>query len=201
MYDSYLELISAGKATQTNVLRNLDNFITSDPENPNNLKLKKILLLKAQKNPDILWNEILSWLFVQQRQYNSAFNQEKAIYKRSGAFTLQRLIGLGDIALEDNAIEDAEAIFTYIDKNSNDPVIKLNARLSLIDIELLDASAKQLDEVERQFESLMEVYGYENHTLQLQIAYSHFLTFKKGKPEEAIAILKKMFRSPPGTLQ
>ncbi|MGB5480432.1 MAG: hypothetical protein WBM91_05065, partial [Eudoraea sp.] len=107
MYNSYLELISAGKATQTNVLRNLDTFITSDPENPNNLKLKKILLQKAQKDPDILWNEILSWLFVQQRQYSSAFNQEKAIYKRSGAITLQRLIGLGDIALEDNAVEEA----------------------------------------------------------------------------------------------
>ena len=196
MYDSYLELIATGKATQTNVLRNLDSFITSDPENPNNLKLKKILLQKAQKNPDILWNEILSWLFVQQRQYNSAFNQEKAIYKRSGAFALQRLIGLGDIALEDNAIDDAEAIFTYIFKNSNYPVIKLNARLSLIDIELLDASAKQLDEIERQFESLMEEYGYENNTLQLQIAYSNFLTFKKGKPQEAIAILKKCLDLP-----
>jgi tetratricopeptide (TPR) repeat protein len=196
MYDSYLELISAGKATQTNVLRNLDNFINSDPENPNNLKLKKILLQKAQKNPDILWNEILSWLFVQQKQYSSAFNQEKAIYKRSGAFSLQRLIGLGDIAIEDNAIDDAKAILTYIDKNSNDPVIKLNARLNLIDIELLNSSEKILDEVEKKFESLMEVYGYENHTLQLQIAYSNFLTFKKGKPQEAVSILKKCLELP-----
>jgi tetratricopeptide (TPR) repeat protein len=196
MYGAYLELISAGKATQTNVLRNLDNFITSDPENPNNLKLKKILLQKAQKNPDILWNEILSWLFVQQKQYNSAFNQEKAIYKRSGESTLERLIGLGDIALEDNAVEEAREIFTYIDKNSYDPVIKLNARLNLIDIQLLDASEKQLDEIEGQFDALMEVYGYENHTLQLQIAYANFLTFKKGKPEEAIAILKKCLELP-----
>ncbi len=196
MYGAYLELISTGKATQTNVLRNLDNFITSDPENPNNLKLKKILLQKAQKNPDILWNEILSWLFVQQKQYNSAFNQEKAIYKRSGESTLERLIGLGDIALEDNAVEEAREIFTYIDKNSYDPVIKLNARLNLIDIQLLDASEKQLDEIEGQFDALMEVYGYENHTLQLQIAYANFLTFKKGKPEEAIAILKKCLELP-----
>ncbi|UCD62065.1 MAG: tetratricopeptide repeat protein [Flavobacteriaceae bacterium] len=196
MYDSYLELIAAGKATQTNVLRNLDSFITSDPENPNNLKLKKILLQKAQKNPDLLWNEILSWLFVQQKQYNSAFNQEKAIYKRSGAFSLQRLIGLGNIALEDNAVEDAKAIITYVDKNSNDPVVKLNARLNLIDIKLLSASKKQLDEVEKKFESLMEIYGYENHTLQLQIAYSNFLTFKKGKPQEAVTILKKCLELP-----
>ncbi|WP_297797850.1 tetratricopeptide repeat protein [uncultured Eudoraea sp.] len=196
MYNSYLELISAGKATQTNVLRNLDNFITSDPENPNNLKLKKILLLKAQKNPDILWNEILSWLFVQQRQYSSAFNQEKAIYKRSGAFTLQRLIALGDIALEDKAIEDAISIYTYIDKNSNDPIIKLNARLNLIDIKLMDANTRQLDEVERQFESLIDVYGYENNTLQLQIAYANFLTFKKAKPEEAITMLKRCLELP-----
>ena len=196
MYGAYLELISTGKATQTNVLRNLDNFITSDPENPNNLKLKKILLEKAQKNPDILWNEILSWLFVQQKQYKSAFNQEKAIYKRSGESTLERLIGLGDIALDDNAVEEAREIFTYIDKNSFDPVIKLNARLNLIDIQLLDTSEKQLDEIEGQFDALMEIYGYENHTLQLQIAYANFLTFKKGKPEEAVAILKNCLELP-----
>ena len=60
----------------------------------------------------------------------------------------------------------------------------------------MDASAKQLDEVERQFESLMEEYGYENHTLQLQIAYSNFLTFKKGKPREAVTILKKCLELP-----
>ncbi|MCJ7467486.1 MAG: hypothetical protein MUO53_12430, partial [Maribacter sp.] len=62
MYVAYLKLIGEAKASVSNVLRNIDDFITSDPENENNLKLKKILLQNAQKNPDVIWNELLSWL-------------------------------------------------------------------------------------------------------------------------------------------
>ena len=82
MYDSYLNLLINGKTSKSNVLRSLDDFVTSDPENENNIKLKKVLLKHAQQDPDLLWNDLLSWLFVQQKEYNSAFRQEKAIFKR-----------------------------------------------------------------------------------------------------------------------
>ncbi len=196
MYESYLELINKGKSSKSNVLRNIDDFITSDPVNENNIKLKKILLRKAQKNPDVLWNELLSWLFVQQKQYNSAFNQEKAIYKRAEGSSLQRLESLGNVTLEDGAIEEAKAIFEYIEKNSNDPIVKLNAQLNLIDIDLLDADPKKLDEVQKKFEVLMGIHGYQSQTLQLQVAYANFLTFKMDNPEKAITILKRSLELP-----
>ncbi|MEM7379841.1 MAG: tetratricopeptide repeat protein [Bacteroidota bacterium] len=191
MYSSYLELISKGKSSKSNVLRNIDYFITSDPLNENNIKLKKILLQKAQKNPDILWNELLSWLFVQQKQYNSAFNQEKAIYRRSEASSLQRLESLGHLALEDMALEEANTIFEYIEDNANDPVTKLNARLELIKLRLLDKDSKAISEVNKTFENLLEAYGYRSETIQLQIAYANFLTFDKDNATTAIAVLKK----------
>ncbi|WP_276389311.1 tetratricopeptide repeat protein [Eudoraea chungangensis] len=196
MYESYLELIKKGKASQTNVLRNLDNFISEDPNDPNNISLKRTLLLKAQNNPDILWNEVLSWLFVKQKQYLSAFNQEKAIYKRSEGRSLNRISGLGDMAFDNDALEDAAIIYTYIDKNSADPVAKLNANLSLIDIELLDETSRNLDKINKEFELLIEEYGYENQTLQLQIAYANFLTFKRNEAEKAIEILKQCLSLP-----
>lgn len=196
MYESYLELIKKGKASQTNVLRNLDNFISEDPNDPNNISLKRTLLLKAQNNPDILWNEVLSWLFVKQKQYLSAFNQEKAIYKRSEGRSLSRISGLGDMAFDNDALEDATIIYTYIDKNSADPVAKLNANLSLIDIELLDETSRNLDKINKEFELLIEEYDYENQTLQLQIAYANFLTFKRNEAEKAIDILKQCLSLP-----
>ncbi len=196
MYDSYLELISNGKSPMSNVLRNIDTFISADPLNENNIKLKKILLQKAQKNPDLIWNELLSWLFVQQKQYGSAFNQEKAIYKRAEASSLQRLEGLGTLAIEDGSREDAKLIFEYIVKNSNNPVTTLNAELNLIDIALLEADGKTLDEVRDKFEELMGIYGFQNQTIQLQVAYANFLTFKKDLPEDAINILKMSMELP-----
>ena len=61
-------------------------------------------------------------------------------------------------------------IFEYIEKNSLDPVTRLNAQLHLIDIALLeDIGNKELNNLESRFNELVEVYGYQPETLQLQI--------------------------------
>ena len=76
-------------------------------------------------------------------------------------------------------------------ENTDEPRIKLNAQLRLIDIELKNPTAKTLDSVEKQFEQLVAEYGNKSLTLQLQIAYANFLTFRRERPEPAIAMLKE----------
>lgn len=198
MYQSYLRLIYEGKTSRGNVLRNLDDFISEDPSNPNNIALRKTLLLNAQKQPDVIWNELLSWLFIQQRQYKNAFAQERAIYKRSGESSLDRMANLGEIALEDGAKETAIAAFEFIVDNAAQPSTRLNGQLHLIDIDLLNAKGKKLESVEKKFQALLETYGYDSKTLQLQIAYANFLTFKKENTEPAIAMLKRSLEEPLG---
>ncbi|WP_396590852.1 tetratricopeptide repeat protein [Allomuricauda sp. R78024] len=200
MYQSYLNLIYEGRTSRSNILRNIDDFISEDPSNANNVLLRKVLLKNAQKNPDILWNELLSWLFIQQKQYNSAFSQEKAIYKRTDETSLGRLENLGQITLEDEDYENATTIFEYIVDNSNNPVSKLNAELHLIDIELEGTSRKKPDAVDKKFQALVSEYGNQSRTLQLQIAYANFLTFKKETPAPAIAILKESLELPLGRM-
>jgi len=196
MYGAYLKLVGDGKASKSNILRSIDDFISADPENENNVKLKRILLQNAQRNPNILWNDLLSWLFVQQKQYENAFRQEKAIFKRTNGSSMQRLESLADVALEDNEIETATEIYEYIVDNSNDDVTRLNAQLNLIDIELIDADSTDLSSIEKKYEELMGVHGYKSPTLQLQVAYANFLTFKKNSPEPAIDILKNCLELP-----
>lgn len=196
MYNSYMKLLMNGKTSKSNVLRSIDDFISSDPENENNIKLKKVLLQQAQQNPDLLWNDLLSWLFVQQKQYNSAFRQEKAIFKRMEGSTVQRLDNLGNLALNDNEIETARSIFEYIAEKSTDEIARLNAQLNLIDIELMDLDQRKLNSIDEQFKTLIATHGYKGQTLQLQIAYANFLTFKKNNPEPAIDILKNCLELP-----
>lgn len=200
MYQSYINLIWEGKTSRSNVLRNIDDFISEDPTDENNVLLRKVLLRNAQQNPDVLWNELLSWLFVQQKQYNSAFGQEKAIYKRAEGSNMARLENLGDIALGDKDLETATSIFQYIVDNSDDPRVKLNAQLQLIDIVLENPTGKMLDDVEKQFNNLVAEYGNQSQTLQLQIAYANFLTFKRERPEPAIGMLKESLELPMGRL-
>jgi tetratricopeptide (TPR) repeat protein len=42
----------------------------------------------------------------------------------------------------------------------------------------------------------MEAYGYQANTLQLQISYANFLTFRMDEPDQAIEILKKSLELP-----
>lgn len=196
MFISYLDLIKEEKTSMANVMRNIDDFISEDPDNENNNIFKTILLKNAQKNPNIRWNELLSWLFVQQRQYGSAFRQEKAIYKRTDGSSIRRLENLGDVALEESEIAVSQSIFEYIVENTRSEVVKLNAQLSLIDIQLLNADEKQLVNIQKHYDKLINIHGYKSQTMQLQIAYANFLTFKRDTPEPAIDILKESLKLP-----
>ncbi|WP_422858584.1 tetratricopeptide repeat protein [Flagellimonas sp. S174] len=200
MYQAYLNLIVDGRTSRSNVLRNIDEFISEDATQPNNVTLRKVLLRNAQKNPDVLWNELLSWLFIQQKQYKSAFNQEKAIFKRSEISTMDRLESLGNIALEDKDTTSAVDVFEFIIQNANDPVTKLNAHLNLIDIELMENNSKTLASAEKKYQDLISEYGNQSQTQQLQIAYANFLTFKKNTPKPAITMLKESLELPMGRM-
>ena len=196
MYTAYLNLVSDGKTSKSNILRSIDDFISENPEDANNLVLKKLLLQRAQKNPDIVWNEMLSWLFVQQKQYGSAFRQEKAIFKRMEGNSTARLENLGNLSLEDEETEVAREIFDYIINNASNEVTKLDAELNLIDIDLLTASGNALNAIQKKYEELIAIHGYKTQTLQLQVAYANFLTFKKNEPKPAETLLKTSLELP-----
>ncbi|WP_339728000.1 tetratricopeptide repeat protein [Maribacter stanieri] len=196
MYNSYLNLVIDGKTSKSNILRSIDDFVSENAEDKNNLLLKKVLLERAQKNPDILWNELLSWLFVQQKQYNSALRQEKAIFKRMNGSSTSRLENLGKSALDTEEYEVAKDIYSYVIDNTNNKITQLDAELNLIDIELLDVSNNQLDGIQKKYDALIDDYGYKSQSLQLQVAYANFLTFKKNEPEPAEKILKNSLELP-----
>ncbi len=199
MFRVFTSLIIDEKATMSKVLRNIDAFVTEDPENKNNILLKTILLEGAQKNPNLKWNQLLSWLFVQQKQYNSAFRQEKAIYKRQRQNrNLGRLENLVDIVLEDDP-EVATEILEYIIENAEDEVVQLNAKLDLIEIQLQHPSEKTLDTVQKEYEKLVAQFGYQSRTLELQVAFANFLTFKRGAAEKGIEVLKNSLELPLNT--
>jgi tetratricopeptide (TPR) repeat protein len=61
----------------------LARFMVDEGDASFNETLRKALILRTQKNQDIFWNRYLSWYYVQQKEFEKAFIQEKAIYKRN----------------------------------------------------------------------------------------------------------------------
>lgn len=194
MFETYLNLIQTNPSYRSIAQRNFSLYVTEDSNNEANSVLRKTLLRRLQENPAVLYNELLSWLFIQQKEYKKAFIQEKAIYKRNGE-DLSGIVDLGFIALNDEDYENAENSFNYAIENSATPEERLRNYQYLMKIKLKTASEKQYPEVAKQFEALLETYGRDTQTYMLQIDYNHFLAFNMSKNDEAISNLKKLAKS------
>jgi tetratricopeptide (TPR) repeat protein len=191
MFDSYLGLVEKNVAFKGTAQRYFSLYTTEDPNNEANLLLKKTLLQRSQQNPDVLYNELLSWLFIQQKEYKKAFTQEKAIYKRIGE-DLGGITDLAYIAIADEDYETGREIVNYIIENSFTPQNKLQGNQILMKMEVKTAKPKEYTEVEKKFEKLLDEFGRNRETYLLQIDYNHFLAFQNNKKELAIENLKTL---------
>ncbi len=83
MITTFLDEAVATPQNSVMIQNQLSRFMTEDADASFNEALRKNLLIRAQKDQNILWNQYLSWFFVQQKEYGKAFMQEKSIYKRN----------------------------------------------------------------------------------------------------------------------
>lgn len=191
MFEKYVEIIRTNEAYRPNAQRNFRNYITEDSENEANKLLRKVLLKQIQQNPDVLYNELLSWLFVQQNQLDKAFVQQKAIYRRTQG-DLSGMIDLLRTAMELQDYDPAMEVVQFLLEQAPSPEVKLRAHQYEMEIVLAVAEPKDYPKVKRQFEALLETYGSGNSTYFLQIDYNHFLAFDLKEHELAIDNLKKL---------
>ncbi|MEQ3500841.1 tetratricopeptide repeat protein [Tenacibaculum sp. SSH1-16] len=185
MFKSYIDLVDKNEGYLNNVKRYAGKYLTDDSEDENNILFKKALLLKSISNPKDIWNDLLSWLFIRQKQYSKALIQNKALLARNPD-NLGKINDLGKIALENKDYETAKECFDLIIEKTNYPRDKFNAINNNLKIAI---ETKQPD-VEERFNSIFKEYGINSKTLFTQIEYANYLTFTKNNPEEASIILK-----------
>lgn len=190
MFSNYLDLIEDDMKFYGIANREFSRYITEDPSNEANMIFRKLLLKRLQQNPALLYNEMLRWLFIQQKEYGKAFAQEKAIYKR-GEKSLQGILNLAVMAKENNAYEDAKEIINYAIEESPSRIFNLQARHFLIGLEEETASKKEFEKIKSDYESLLSEYGDIPETLDLKIDYANFLAFSLDRKDEAVAILRQ----------
>lgn len=190
LFSNYLDYVGAKPNFLSNAKRAFSDFISENKENENNLVLRKLLLKKIQTQPDPYWYDFLSWLYIQQKEYNKAFIQEKALYRRTQE-SLSRIIDLAMTTVNEDQYEVANAIFTYILDNSQDIDTRLTAHQYLLEIEIETSAKEDMDNIDQKFNVLFDQYGKYEQTIALQIAYGDFLAFNKHQPKTASAFLKK----------
>ena len=196
MFSSYLDLVNRSPNYIALAQRNFGQYVTEDPFNEANGIFRKLLLKRLQQEQNVLYNSLLSWLFIQQKEYQKAFTQEKAIFKRTDG-NIDGLIDLANITIEDNELDTAREILTHIKEISFDDSIKIEAEQQLLDIDAsLASTAEDKAAIKTRYEALLNDQGTGAVTVPLQIDYAHFMGFEMGQITEAVSYLKDRIKEP-----
>ena len=195
MFSSYVNFIHSNSTYINTIKHAFSEFVSEDKNNPNNSILRKVLLKKIQEDPNLLYNDLLSWLFIQQKEYSKAFSQEKAIFNRNPE-SLDRIENLALIATNEGDHTTAKTILNYIIDTAQDADTQLKAHYNSLQIDTKQASEKDYNIINKTYLKLFDTYGLFQNTLQLQIAYGHFLAFNLYNTDEATSFLKKSLELP-----
>jgi tetratricopeptide (TPR) repeat protein len=195
MIETFLDESFANPNSTIMIQNQLSRFMTEEAEESFNISLRKALLLRAQKNQDIFWNQFLSWFFVQQKEYSKAFIQEKAIYRRDPE-SFSNIVNLAQLALEENEEETAQEIFGFVLENTQDQDLQILANYYLMEAKIKKAPEKNYPAIKAELDLLVKKFGITPYSLQLQILQAHYTTFNMKNPEEGKAILKRTLELP-----
>jgi len=200
MFNAYLDMIELNEEYLSSIQRYTAPFVTDDPADKNNLLYRKMLLQRAQNNPKNAYNQLLSWLYVQQKQYDKALIQEKSIYNRTQGNT-QKVVELGIIALDNKDYLTAKDAFQFVLDNNNNEQLFFTLKNYLFQTEIaLAANETDFLALEKEFDAFFEEFGMQSKTVPVQLTYADYLTFEKNKPKEAISLLQNSLNLPVSNL-
>lgn len=195
MIDSYLNYAGSSPTSMIVVQQHFTMFMNEDEAFGFSDVLRKALLTRAQKTQDVMWNEFLSWFFVQQKQYDRAFVQEKAIFRRFPN-SFDGLMNLVDLTFEEENYELTKEILNFILENSQDAEIQVFGQTYLMEIRIKTAQPKDYPVIKAALEKLLEDFGKNVYTVDLQILQARFMGFNLDNPKEAQQILNGILKLP-----
>ena len=190
MITSFLDEAYASPQNTVLIQNQFVRFMVDDGDANFNELLRKALILRTQKNQDVFWNHYLSWFYVQQKEFEKAFIQQKAIYKRNPE-SLNSIVNLAQLAIEEDNQEAAKDILGFVLENSKDLELLIQANAYLMEMKIEKAAEKDFAGINVELDSLLKQFETTPFTLSLQLIQAHFVAFNLKKPEEGKAIVKK----------
>jgi len=195
MIEKYLEEMYESPQNSVIVQNQLTRFMNDDSDETFNPMLRKALLVQVQKNQSVFWNQMLSWFFVQQKEYGKAFIQEKAIYKREPD-SFSNIVNLAELALDEDEDEIAAEILDFILENTQDVDLQIYAHQFLMQLQIKKTKEADYTAINFKFESLLKQYGISPFTISLQRLQAEFVAFKMKNPEGGKVILQRAMELP-----
>jgi tetratricopeptide (TPR) repeat protein len=201
-----------------NMITNYLNSLESNPNRLNSVKsqftryiqededfeeLQAQLYERIQTNRDnVQYPELLTWLFIQQKDYRSAFRQVKALDRRLGE-NGGRIHRLAQIAANDKDYDAAIMAYDYIVQEKG-PVStyyveakqeSLRARRNKL-IEGFEYTEADLRDLEAAYESFLAEFGRDRRTASIVSELANLEALYLNDLDKAISLLEELINYP-----
>jgi tetratricopeptide (TPR) repeat protein len=205
MINEYLDALDFRETEFVNVQNNLQNNLGYDDEKGgfNNPILKQELQKRIQNNPSkIIFSEFLIFIQMQQKDFEGAFVQSKALDKRLKEDGF-RLMELGKICVTNENYDVAEKCYNYVlekgKENYNYPQATIES--SLAQFEKITKQNKQVTPEELnalcvKFKSIINEFGLNQLTITIARKWAHINAYYLNKTNEAIDVLSETINTP-----
>ena len=195
MLNEYLEWMKQKESNLEIVKSNLQSVLSMDNDGEISKQLKTYILKRIQQEPaQLIYNRLLIWLFIQDKNFVAATRQAIALDKRTGTEDAN-VFDLANVSASNKYYDEAAKAYDYLiskGKKAEYYNLAFQQRMRMnydrfVDEGVLDVNrAKELQNL---FSQTFVTLGFSVETVDLQIAYSHLLAFYLNLPSEAIKTL------------
>lgn len=201
MVSEYLDLLDVNTAYKQQVQNSLQAKMDADTEDRIAPALKAELIKRSQKDPDkVVWNEMLIWLYVQQKNFSSALIQAKSVDKRK-KLDGERVMELAETARANGDYDAAVDAYDYVISLGADKENYRSARTEKIKtkyskITLGAYTTADLLALETEMNATLDELGRDVRTVSLMRTLAHLEAFYLFKTKDAITILGQAIAIP-----
>jgi tetratricopeptide (TPR) repeat protein len=202
MVSAYMDLLAANEAYVQAVQNALSRHLDFDQADARTEVLRTELLRRIQRDPSrTIFQELLIWMLVQQKDLEAAFVQSKALDKRldeGGA----RLMDLARIALANKEHGIAFRCYDYVIALGRNDANYFTARTGAVSAryaqltEQPEPATEALEDLDRRMASTIEEMGLNKGTLPLLRERAHLKAYYMERPQEGMALLEEALTLP-----
>ena len=202
MIEEYLDVLNFRSNYLPNLKTILSNKMNFDLSGELKDKIRISLLRRIQKEEEnILYSELLYWLFLQEKDWDSAIIQAKALDKRMDEDG-SRMITLGNMCVTNEDYEAAEECFQYVINKGPERSTFLDARMAHINAmnkRITTSNNYKQSDLQRlgnEYEKAINELGKNPATAPLLRQYAHLNAFYLYDIEKAINLLEQAINLP-----
>ncbi len=193
MIQEYLDLLDYHASYKTHLQRILSNQIDFSKEDSKEYELlKEALIERTQKHPsELVYAEMLTWLFIQRQNFAAALIQVKALNKRTGSNGYM-IYDFGEICIENKDYSTARRAFQAVIDLGESTDFFVRAQNALLNVSFLEIttlrnfSAEDLSDVTTAYKRTIQRFGVNARTFPLVMELAHIEAFYADQGDSAL---------------